>query len=53
MQWTLQFLELPQVGQRHHSQLFYDEVLEKALIVLVRMLAQASERVAEREAADE
>ena len=49
----LQFLELPQVGQRHHRQLFYDEVLEKALIVLVRMLAQASERAAEREAADE
>ena len=53
MQWTLEFLELPQAGQQHHGRLLDDEVLGKALIILVRMLAQASEGTAQREAADE
>ena len=53
MQWTLEFLELRQAGQRHHSQPFDDEVLEKAIVVLMRLLAQASKDTAEREAANE
>ena len=53
MQWTLEFLELPRVGQRHHRQLLDDEALGKALVILVRMLAQASKGVAQKEAADE
>jgi hypothetical protein len=53
MQWTLQFLELPQVGQHHHGQLLNDEAFTKVLVILVRMLAQASEDPARREAADE
>jgi len=53
MQWTLEFLELRQAGQQRHGQLFDDEVLRKALIILVRMLAQVSGGTAQREAADE
>lgn len=53
MQWTLEFLELPRAGLQHHGQLLDDEVLGKALIILVRMLAQASEGAAQREATDE
>jgi hypothetical protein len=53
MQWTLEFLDLPQVGQQHHGQLCDEEVLGKAFIILVRMLAQVSDSTAHREAADE
>jgi len=53
MQWTLEFLELPQVGQHHRGQLLDDEVFAKALFVLARMLAQASEAPTQREATDE
>ncbi|HEX8810822.1 MAG TPA: hypothetical protein VF742_02400 [Terracidiphilus sp.] len=53
MQWVLEFLELPQAAQQHHGQLLDDEVLGKALIILVRMLAQASEGNAQSEAVDE
>jgi len=53
MQWTLEFLELRQAGQQRHGQLFDDEVLRKALIILVRMLAQVSDGTVQREAADE
>jgi hypothetical protein len=53
MQWILEFLDLPQVGQQHHGQLFDDEVLGKAFIILVRMLAQVSDGTVQREAADE
>jgi hypothetical protein len=53
MQWTLEFLKLPRVGQHHHGQLLDDEVFAKALVILVRMLAQASEAPARRKAADE
>jgi hypothetical protein len=53
MQWTLEFLELPQVGQHHHGQLLDDEAFAKALVVLARILAQASEDPTQREAVDE
>ena len=53
MQWALEFLELPQAGQQHHGQLFDDEVLGKAFIILVRMLAHVREGASQREATDE
>lgn len=53
MQWTLEFLELPQAGQQHHGQLLDDEGLAKALIILVRMLAQTSKATEQSEAVDE
>ena len=53
MQWVLEFLDLSQAEQQHHGQLLDDEVLGKAFIILIRMLAQASEGTAQSEAVDE
>jgi hypothetical protein len=53
MQWTLTFLEVPPPEPQPRDQNFDDEVLKRALSILVRVLAQSSEPATQKGTADE